>query len=270
MGSSYEVYNPFLDSYVKFDEPPRRIVSLNPAVTETLFILGLGDKVVATDAFSYRPEEARRLPKIGSYTHVIWDKLAELKPDLIFTTTGAQKDLTRQLLQKGYKVFPVPVPITVHDIVSGVLVVATVMNAFERGRELELSLVQKITEFKGRAKRKRVYVEFDLGGPITVGYPTHVSDGIRLLGAINVFDDVPIAYFTPKDSEIAARDPEVVVLEPKRLVEHEVQRMKSSLERRGLSVLLGKAHFTWGDFLAHTGPSFIMDALPWLLSVLSA
>jgi iron complex transport system substrate-binding protein len=270
LGFSYEIYNPYLDEYVKFEDRPRRIVSLNPAVTETLFLLGFGDKVIATDAFSYRPEEARRLPKIGSYTHVKWEMLQELRPDLIFTTTGAQKDLTKQLMSRGYKVYPVPVPVTVHDIITGVVTVSAVVGEFEKGKDLELSLVKRLSELTGRAKKRRVYVEFDLGGPITIGFPTHVSDALRLLGANNVFDDKPTAYFSPEDDEVKRRDPEIVILEPKRLVQHEVERLKDSLTKRGLGDLLSRASFTVGDFLAHTGPSFITEAMPWLLNVLSS
>ena len=269
MGYPYRVYNPALDAYVEISKPVERVVSLHPGVTETLFMIGVGHKVVATDAFSYRPPEAKKLPKIGSYIHVKWEALEELKPDIIFTTTGAQKELTRALIEKGYKVYPVPVPVTVHDIITGVVVVGTVMGEFERARALEQSLVDAVNNLARVQRRVKVYVEFDLGGPITPGFPTHVSDAIRLLGGVNIFDDDPTAYFVPNPEEVRKRSPDVVIVEPKRLVEHEVARLKESLIARGLGEFMDKVVFTQGDFLAHTGPSFITEAMPWLANVLS-
>ena len=271
MGYPYRVYNPSLDAYVEIPKPVERVVSLHPGVTETLFMMGVGHKVIATDAFSYRPPEAKKLPKIGSYTHVKWEALEELKPDIIFTTTGAQKELTLSLIEKGYKVYPVPVPVTVHDIITGVVVVGMVMGEFERARALEQSLINAVNNLARVQRRVKVYVEFDLGGPITPGFPSHVSDAIRLLGGVNIFDDNPTAYFVPDPEEVRKRLPDVVIVEPKRLVEHEVVRLKESLIARGLGEFIeaNKVIFTQGDFLAHTGPGFITEAMPWLANVLS-
>ncbi len=268
----YKVYNPALDAYVEFTKPIERVVSLHPGVTEALFMMGLGHKIVATDAFSYRPPEAKKLPKIGSYTHVKWEILEQLRPDVIFTTTGAQKDLTKALIDRGFKVFPIPVPVTVHDIISGIVMVGTVMAEYEAARGLEEKLFDAMSKLKRLEKTVRVYIEFDLGGPITPGFPTHVSDAIRLLGGTNVFDDSPLAYFQPDPNEVLRRSPDIVIVEPKRLVDHEVARLRESLIIRGLGKFIdeGRVIFTVGDFLAHTGPSFITEAIPWLFNVLSS
>ncbi|MEM3947803.1 MAG: ABC transporter substrate-binding protein, partial [Metallosphaera sp.] len=61
-----KIFNDVLNESIEIEYPPKRIVSLDPAATETLFLLGLEDKVVGTDAFSYRPEGAKRKVKLGS------------------------------------------------------------------------------------------------------------------------------------------------------------------------------------------------------------
>ncbi len=266
-----KVYNEILDDYVEVPRPVRRIVSLDPASTEMIFMLGLGDRVIATDAFSYRPEEARRLPKIGSYTHVREEFLEEHKPDIIFTTMGAQKELTRSLIRKGFVVYPVPVATSVGKILDNVVVIGEVVGEYERARELYRSLLLKLLENVSPNPSVKVYVEFDLGGPITPGFPTHVSDAIRIAGGINVFDNKHEAYFEPVPEEVLRRDPDVVIYEPKRLTEFEKERFVRSLKSRGLDSLLNKrVFFTRGDFLAHQGPSFILEAIPWLRSIFSS
>ncbi|BDC18954.1 ABC transporter substrate-binding protein [Acidianus sp. HS-5] len=264
-----KIYNQVLDEYVEIKRPLERIVSLDPATTETLFFLGIGDKIIATDAFSYRPEEARRLPKIGSYTHVKLDFLEEKKPDLIFSTTGAQKELTKKLINMGFTVYPTQVATSISKIIDNVIIIADVVNRKMEGRKLANELRSKIIEnyYLGNTK---VYVEFDLGGAITMGFASHVSDAISIVGGRNIFDDKEEAYFTPDDKEIIERHPDVIIYEPKRLTEYEKERFVKKLEERGLQEFKDKVIFTKGDYLAHMGPSFILDTIPWLRSLLAS
>lgn len=264
-----KIYSEILDEYVEIKRPIEKIVSLDPATTETLFYIGIGDKIIATDAFSYRPEEARKLPKIGSYTHVKVDFLEKEKPDVIFTTTGAQKELTKKLINMGFTVYPIPVATSVSKIIDNVLIIGEVVGIRDKTVELVRNLRQKIFENMGPWKGIRIYVEFDLGSPITPGFPTHVTDAINIVGGKNIFDDRDEAYFTPNDYEILDRNPDVFIYEPKRLTEYEKQRALRNLEKRGLGKLLDKIVFTKGDYLAHLGPSFILDSIPWLRSLLS-
>lgn len=270
---SIKVYNPFLDDYVQIPKPIRSIVSLDPAATEIIFLLGFGDRVKATDAFSYRPEEARKTLKIGSYTHVNLELLEIIKPDIIFTTTGAQKELAKKLLNLGFNVYPLPIPTSLSGILNNILLIGNVLNAGFESRKLYVDLsniiYSKIDFY--RKKRVKIYVEFELGSIITIGFPTHISDAIYMLGGSNIFDDVSDAYFTPKDEEILCRDPDIVIYEPKRLSEDEKTRFYKRLEKRGLTSLLNKRiFFTKGDYLAHMGPSFITDSFIWLSSLIKS
>lgn len=265
-----KIYNEVLDEYIDVPRPLRSIVSLDPATTETLFMLGLGDRIVATDAFSYRPSEAKKIPKIGSYTHVNIEFLEHNKPDIIFTTTGAQKDLTKKLINKGFLVYPIGVATSISRILNNVLIVSNVVGTLEGGRSLYSDLLFTLTSFLRKSERRvKVYIEFDLGGSITPGFPSHVSDAIYHVGGKNIFDDREDAYFEPKAEEVLERDPDVVLYEPKIFKEYEVERFKKSLKQRGLEVLLNRPIlYTKGDFLAHQGPSFITEALRWLFSSL--
>lgn len=244
--------------------PPERVVSLDPGATETIFLLGLGGSLIATDAFSYRPQEARKVRKIGSYTHVDTDFLLREKPDLILTSVGAQKDLARTLHGIGLSVYPLQVPTSISGILDNILIVSLVMGAGERGRRIYNNFMSSLECKEGAT---RVYVEFDLGGPITIGYPTHVSDALYCVGSVNVFDSQPEAYFTPSPDMINQARPEVFILEPKRDTEWERERMVSSLRSRGVTIP-DRVYFTRGDFLAHLGPSFITEGMRWLRGVL--
>ena len=64
-------------------DPPQRIVSAAPSITEMLYALGLGDKVVGVTTFCHYPPEVRDKPKIGSYTRPNMETILAMKPDLV-------------------------------------------------------------------------------------------------------------------------------------------------------------------------------------------
>ena len=66
-----------------FQTSPQRIVSTAPSITELLYALGLGDRVVGVDRFSRYPAEALRKPKIGDYANPNLETIASLRPDLV-------------------------------------------------------------------------------------------------------------------------------------------------------------------------------------------
>ena len=68
---------------VRLKEPARRIVSLAPAITETLFAAGAGGRVVGTVEYSDYPPAAQRITRIGSYTNLDLEMILALKPDLV-------------------------------------------------------------------------------------------------------------------------------------------------------------------------------------------
>jgi ABC-type hemin transport system substrate-binding protein len=62
---------------------PRRIVCLTEETTETLYLLGEGDRVVGVSGYTVRPPAARQKPKVSSFLHARYEKIEALEPDLI-------------------------------------------------------------------------------------------------------------------------------------------------------------------------------------------
>src|SRR5512135_1919802 len=78
--------------------PPRRIVSLAPSMTEIMFALGLGEKIVGVTTFCDFPEEAKKKPKIGGMSNPSLEAVLSLKPDIVvMTTDGNPKEFADRL-----------------------------------------------------------------------------------------------------------------------------------------------------------------------------
>src|SRR5687768_17965873 len=83
---------------------PERIVCLTEETTETLYLLGEGDRVVGVSGYTVRPPEARRKPRVSAFINARFDKIEALKPDLILAFSDLQADIAAELIRRGYPV----------------------------------------------------------------------------------------------------------------------------------------------------------------------
>src|SRR5690349_18168678 len=83
---------------------PSRIVCLTEETTETLYLLGEGDRVVGVSGYTVRPPEARRKPRVSAFLNARFDKIDALRPDLIFAFSDLQADIVAELARRGHNV----------------------------------------------------------------------------------------------------------------------------------------------------------------------
>ena len=83
---------------------PERIVCLTEETTETLYLLGQGDRIVGVSGYTVRPPEARSKPKISAFINAKFDKIVALEPDLVLAFSDLQADLVAELIRRGLPV----------------------------------------------------------------------------------------------------------------------------------------------------------------------
>ena len=83
---------------------PGRIICLTEETTETLYLLGQGDRIVGVSGYTVRPPEARTKPKISAFINAKFDKIVALEPDLILAFSDLQADLVAELIRRGLPV----------------------------------------------------------------------------------------------------------------------------------------------------------------------
>ncbi|GEM84392.1 helical backbone metal receptor [Meiothermus hypogaeus] len=238
---------------LELPDDPRRIVSLAPNVTETLFALGLHERLVGRSAFCYRPAATLALPVVSSYTRLRWEFLNSLKPDLVLISTGVQRDLLQELHGRGYPIFPVPLPHSPHGILENIVLMGALLGITEQATRLVAHLSQRYQALYQSLPAYRVYLEFDLGGPITVGRGSYVGEALRHLGLQNIFDAHPQSYFSPNLAEVAHQAPHLVIYEPKPHRSRPIEKAQRLMVERNWPFPLV---VTGGDELAHYGPGF--------------
>ncbi|MCE4625501.1 MAG: ABC transporter substrate-binding protein [Desulfurococcales archaeon] len=248
-----------LGDYVEIPDRPERIVSLSPAVTETLYLLGLEERIVGVSYFCNKPPKAAKKPRVGSYYNVNYKKLEELKPDLILTTTGAQRKTSLELAQRGYTVYPLPLPVSLYGILENIVSIGHVTGTTERARELSRRVAQSLEYVKGQLEGLKVYYEIWLGGPVTAGRFSYISDALSHIGLQNCFDSHKEPWvINPDPRKVIECGPDVILYELPPYSEQLKKKIWESLKERGLLDIDAAKNgivFLPPDSLAHYGPS---------------
>ncbi len=201
---------------ISFASPPQRIVSFTPGHTETLYALGVGDRVVVTDKFSDFPPENQPKAKLTTYPKPNLEELVSLRPDLLLVLTPGDEFL-RQMDERGIptlKLFPKTFEATLAEIE----LVGRVVGATERARALTSEMRARADAVKAKTKNAtavRVFYELDGSDPtkpFAAGPSGFFGDLVPLAGGANVFGDLPRPSGQVSTEQVVARDPEAIVL----------------------------------------------------------
>ena len=170
---------------------PERIVSASPAVTEILFALGAGDRVVAvTDRSNYPPEATER-PKVGGFFTPSVEKVLGARPDLVIGQRGNPPDFVETLRRSGVPVFTVD-PQTLDQILSTIRKVAQLIGDEAAGESLVGDMQRRLAAIAARTavipedERPTAFLVLQVSPPWTAGSGTFQDDAIRAAGGRNI------------------------------------------------------------------------------------
>ncbi len=258
-----KLFSEALGREVEVPDEPERIVSLSPAITEILYRIGLEDRVVGVSFYCNKPPRAREKPRVGSYYKVLYDKVEELEPDLVLTTTGAQRKVLEELASR-FTVYPVPLPVTIHGIIDEIKVVGIITGRIREARRLAGESARILGKLEGKLAGVRLYYEIFLGGPVSAGAHSYIEDLFSHLGAETPFSSTRTTWvINPSPEAVKAFNPQVVLYERSPYAEITREKIVKSMEERGLAGLEalreGRLIILEPDTLAHYGPSIFED-----------
>ena len=195
---------------------PSRIVCLTEETTETLYLLGEGDRVVGVSGYTVRPPEARQKPRVSAFINARFDKIESLEPDLILAFSDLQADIAAELVRRGHNVV-VFNQRSVAEILQMIRMLGGLIGRSDRADALASRLEQDLDQIRCAAsalpQRPRVYFE-EWDDPLISGI-RWVEELVEIAGGAPIFPELANARLA-KDrivdpSEVAKRDPEIVV-----------------------------------------------------------
>ena len=206
--------NDFQNRAVTVPKRPERIVSIGPSITEFLFALGAGPRVVGTDDFSDEPAAATTLEKVGGIK-VNFEKVVALRPDLVLSVKFSDGTIEK-LTSAGLLVLVVD-PQTVGEVARTATLLGRAVGA--EGDALARDIQKKVDDVRAKTaavtSKPRVYHEVDASDPtkiFTVGPGSYIDDLIAIAGGVNIAAKAATAYPQLSAEEVLRADPEVIVL----------------------------------------------------------
>jgi iron complex transport system substrate-binding protein len=246
---------------------PQRIISMSPSITETLFALGVGDRVVGVTDFCKFPEEACALPSIGGLLNPSIEAWIRLKPDLIIHQEDSHK-LNINAKNLGVQTLPVSLS-RLQNIFETITILGEALGAEPAARaltqKLQAGIQKQKTRLQGIPKKSTLLLLNDGGNPngalYSVGRRTFLGELLELAGGENILTDSPINY--PKISKefILRHSPEIIIqagpnanLTPKEKAESLKQWQRFST----LTAVKNKTiYFVGADYILIPGPRFL-------------
>ena len=204
-----------LDSPPQLSAYPSRIVCLTEETTETLYLLGEGDRVVGVSGYTIRPPEARRKPRVSAFLNARFSKIEALEPDLILGFSDLQADIAAELIRRGY-----PVVVfnqrSVAEILQTIRVIGGLVGCGDRADALATSLeagIDSVRAATAALPHPRVFFE-EWDNPLISGI-RWVEELIEIAGGQPIFPELRAANLG-RDRIVSAgdvinRDPEVII-----------------------------------------------------------
>jgi ABC-type Fe3+-hydroxamate transport system substrate-binding protein len=196
--------------------PPERIVSLVPSLSEALFAFGLGERIAGVTRFCVEPREGvAGKAKVGGTKTLDVAAVEALRPDLIVASAEENRaEDVRRLIDSGWPVF-VTLPTTVRGAIDLLGQLALLTDSAEAARPIVQEAEEALAAVLAASARReplRVFCPIWRNPYMTIGPDTYMHDVIAVCGGRNVFEGRPERYPRVELAEMAALDPEVILL----------------------------------------------------------
>jgi ABC-type Fe3+-hydroxamate transport system substrate-binding protein len=246
---------------VELEQPPRRIISLVPSWTETLFALGAGGRVVGATRFCVEPaDRIGAVAKIGGTKNPDLRAIGELAPDLVIANAEENRhEDVEQIRAQGIAVlttYPRTIPAAVKSLLDIGRAIACETEAGALAREITLTVSGIETAVGVWAKlRIRVFCPIWKNPWMAFNADTYAHDVLRMMGYNNVFASAGERYPITTLAEALERRPDIVILpdEPYAFGERDVEELKKALPpalSRRLLIVSGRDLHWYGVHMA--------------------
>lgn len=173
---------------IRIPQPIRRIVSLSPSSTETIYALGLQDRLVGDTDYCDYPPDAQKKTKVGGATNPSLEVIASLHPDLVLVTKLNRLETTQSLAELGIPSYATD-PHTVAEILSSIKTLADVLGVREAGASVADEMQHRLDDLRHRLDNllpKRVLFVVWTQPLISTGQHTFLADALRHAGGVSI------------------------------------------------------------------------------------
>lgn len=204
-----------LHKKIEINNPPQRVITLAPNLTELVFELGFGDRIVGNTSYCNFPDSAKNIENVADLLTVNLEKITSLQPDLIFITAeGNSKSDYSKLVDLGYKVF-VSNPRHYNGIKKTMLDMGKIFEKTEYAKSIISNWEERIEIVKSKHEKlvyKSVMFLVSTNPIFSVGKKSFVHQILTYAGLENITSDSEISYPMYNREELLVRNPDYIIM----------------------------------------------------------
>lgn len=200
---------------VKVPENPRRVVGLAPSITEMVFAVDRGDRLVGVTEFSDYPDAAKKIQSVGSYVSLDLEKIVSLNPDLcIAIKDGNPISVIRRLEEIGIPVYAVD-PRDLDSVVEALRDIGVLLGAENQAglviKDMEDRMEKVREKISGTSYRPEVFFQIGVNPVVSAGRDTFINELITMAGGRNLAAGHR-GYPRFSTEEVLSLDPEIIIV----------------------------------------------------------
>jgi iron complex transport system substrate-binding protein len=252
------VVNDDLQRRVNVPMEVKRVVSLAPSVTEDVFAIGAGDRLVGVTTFCNYPHEARSIAKIGDTMNPNMETIVALKPDVVLVSTASQVEAFTKTLEDNRIAVYVLDPTTLNDVFNSLERLAALLGTTDRLAKVVPDLRKRAADVElkaGSVAKSKVFVQISREPLFTIGKTAFLNDVIARAGGLSVTADVDTAFPKLSKETASALDPDVIILS-----DSEDNQSPNEAFKNSPAVRNGRVYKINADIISRPGPRLV-DAL---------
>ncbi len=237
-----------------------RIVSLAPNLTEIVYAVGAGERLVGNTTYCDYPEQAKKVAKVGDTMNPSIERIIALKPQIVLVSTASQLEaFTNQLSAQQIAVF-VTNPQSLDDVFRSIQTLGDLLaDEHERAAGVVSDLRKRADVIEAATKTVKplkVFYQVSAEPLYTIGRDAFLTDLVRRAGGISVTADVPGAFPRFSDEAALASKPDAIILATGGSMGEANSTVVTAL-RNSPAVLNGRVLKINGDLLSRPGPRLV-------------
>ena len=232
-----------------------RVVSLAPNLTENIFAVGAGDRLVGVTSFCNYPEDAQKIQKIGDTQTPNIETIIALKPQIVFVSTASQLETFMKTLEAQNITVFVTNPKDLNGVLANLRQLGDIFGTVERTTILLNELQERILGIEEQVRDRpkvKTFVQIDEEALYTIGKDSFMTEIIERAGGTSVTKDVATAYPKISKETALALNPDVIILSesPNNLEPNDVFKNSPAVKNK-------KVFKIDADILSRPGPRLV-------------
>ena len=232
-----------------------RAISLAPSLTESIFAVGAGDRLVGVTTFCDYPPEAEKIPKVSDTLTPNLEAIIALRPQIIFVSTASQLENFFNTLEKQNIAVFVTAPNNLDDVFKNLLTFGELFGTKPQAEKLVGELKSRVAAVSEKVKDKtpvKVFTQIDKDPLYTIGKDSFITDLITRAGGESVTKDLPTPYPKISRETALASNPDAIILSESanNLAPNEVFKNSNAVKN-------GKVFKISADMISRPGPRLV-------------